>query len=83
MRGKSRAGGVGGEEARRASEPCPMGFDGADQQIRVAGPPIVDFVGGDDLVFGLLQFHHLAEFGRLAGLAFADDFRRWLEQPPT
>src|ERR1700674_2070446 len=73
-------GGVGGDEARRASEPCPMGFDGVDQQIRVAGPPTVDFVGGDDLVFGLLQLHHLAEFGRLAGLAFADDFRRWLEQ---
>src|SRR5262249_50307665 len=34
---------------------------------------------GNDLILRLLQFHHLAELGGLAGLAFADDFGRWLE----
>src|ERR1700680_2574441 len=72
-------GGVGRHQARRAAQPCRQRFDVAVQQVAVGGPPTVDFVGGDDLVFGLLEFHHLAELGRLAGLAFADDFRRWLE----
>src|SRR5271170_7801592 len=57
-----------------------MGFDGSDQQVRIAGTPIVDFVVGHNLIFGLLQFHHLAEFVWLAGFSFADDFRRGLEQ---
>src|SRR6202040_2992273 len=46
-----------------------MRFDRAKQQVRVAGPPIVDFVGDDDLVLRLLQFDDFAEFGGLAGLA--------------
>jgi hypothetical protein len=50
-----------------------MDFDGPDQQVRIAGTLLVDFVVGHDLVFGLLQFHHLAELVRLAGLAFADE----------
>src|ERR1700740_3860020 len=32
-----------------------------------------------DLIFGLLQLRHLAEFVGLAGLAFADDLRRGLK----
>jgi hypothetical protein len=28
-------------------------------RVAIAGPPIIDFVGGHDLVFRLLQFHHL------------------------
>src|SRR5271169_5829398 len=67
--------GICSNQARSASEPCLMGFDGSDQQVRIAGTLIVDFVVGHDLVFGLLQFHHLAELVRLAGLAFADDLR--------
>src|SRR6478672_9669128 len=57
-----------------------MRLDRCDQQVRVIRPPIIDLVVGDDLIFRLLQLHHLAEFGRLAGLALADDFRLRLEQ---
>src|SRR5712671_7159948 len=46
----------------------------------IAWTVIVDCVVGYDLVFGLLQFHHLAELVRLASLAFADHFRCRLEQ---
>src|SRR6202166_1445839 len=41
---------------------------------------IIDLVVDHDLVLGLLQLHHLAELVRLAGLTFANDLRRWLEQ---
>ena len=57
-----------------------MDFDGPDQQVRIVGTPIIDFVVSHNLVFGLLQFHHLAELVRLTSLAFADDLRRRLEQ---
>src|SRR5271165_2588399 len=67
--------GVRRHEARNASEPRLVDVDGADQKVAIAGPPVIDFIGGDDLVFGFLQFHRFAELGRLAGLAFADDFR--------
>src|SRR6202162_6024206 len=40
---------------------------------------IIDLVIDHDLVLGLLQLHHLAELVRLAGLALANDLRRWLE----
>src|SRR5271168_1308864 len=42
--------GVCGNQARNASEPCLMGFDGSDQQVRIAGTPIVDFVVGHNLL---------------------------------
>src|SRR5271168_1596043 len=45
-----------------------MRFDRGNQQVRVAGSLIVDFVSDDDLVLRLLQFDHFAEFGRLARL---------------
>src|ERR1700687_2420600 len=61
--------GIRGHQARNASEPCLMGFDGPDQQVRIAGTPIVDFVVGHNLVFGLPRLSHFAEFGRLASLA--------------
>ena len=57
-----------------------MRLDGCDQQVGVIRPPIIDLVVDNDLVLGLLQLDHLAEFGRLAGLALADDFCCWLEQ---
>jgi len=47
-----------------------MGIDRRHQDVLVTGALIVDVVGDDDLVLCLLQFDHLAEFGRLAGLAF-------------
>jgi hypothetical protein len=57
-----------------------MGFDRPDQYVLVIGPLIVDLVGDDDLVFGLLQFDHFAEFGWLAGLALANDLGGGLKQ---
>jgi len=48
--------------------------DGFDEEIRVVGFLLVDFVTGDDLIFRFLDFHHLPKFGRLAGLAFSDDY---------
>ena len=50
-----------------------MRFDRGNQQVRIAGPLIIDFVRDDNLVLRFLQFDYLAEFGRLAGLAFAND----------
>ena len=38
--------GICRDQARSATEPCLMGFDGSDQQVRIAGTPIVDFVVG-------------------------------------
>ena len=58
----------------------PALLDSGDEQIRVAGRLIVDFVGDDDLVLRLLQFDHLAEFGGLAGLTFTNDLGCGLEQ---
>src|SRR5439155_1308950 len=72
--------GIGCQQMRRAAEHCLMRFDGRDQQIRITGAPVVHFVIDHDLIFSLLQFHHLAELGWLACLALADDLRRWLEQ---
>src|SRR6202167_1530639 len=57
-----------------------MHLDGGYQQVRIARTPIIDLVVDHDLVLGLLQLHHLAELVRFAGLAFANDLRRWLEQ---
>jgi hypothetical protein len=34
----------------------------------------------DDLILSFLQLHQLAEFGGLAGLAFANDFGVWFKQ---
>jgi hypothetical protein len=57
-----------------------MDFDGGNQQVRIVGPLIKHFVVGHNLVFGLLQFHHLAELIGLAGLALANNFSRRLGQ---
>ena len=56
-----------------------MRFESRNQQVRVVGPSIVDFIVDHNLVFRLLQFDHLAELVGLGGLPLADDFRRWLE----
>src|SRR6516225_7678226 len=55
--------GIGGHQVRRAPQPRLMGLDRRHQDILVAGPPIVDLIGDDDLVLRLLQFDHFAEFG--------------------
>src|SRR6478752_5805979 len=72
--------GIRRHQVRRAAQRCLMRFDRGEQQVRVAGPPIVDFVGDDDLVLRLLQFDDFAEFGGLAGLAFPNNFSGRLEQ---
>jgi hypothetical protein len=57
-----------------------MAFNRRNQQVFVARPLIVDLLVGDNLIFGFLQFHHLAEFVGLGRLALADDLRRRLER---
>ena len=44
-------------------------------QRHVGGPPVVDLVGGDDLMLGFLNRDELAEFGGLRDLAFPNGFR--------
>lgn len=61
---------------RRATQYCLVGFDGVDQQVRIIGPPRVDFVVDHDLVFRFLQFDHLAEFVGLAALLGPSTRRR-------
>src|SRR5947209_3058684 len=43
-------------------------------------PFLEDLIVRDDLILSFLQLHQLAEFGRLAGLAFANDFGVWFKQ---
>ena len=69
-------GGVCRYQARCASEHRLMRFDGCDQQLRIVRSLSVDFIVDHNLVFGFLQFHHLAEFIGLGRLALANDFRR-------
>jgi hypothetical protein len=57
-----------------------MRVDSGNQQVGIAGTPVVDLVINYDLVLGLLQLHHLAELVRLAGFALANDLGRRLEQ---
>jgi len=42
-------------QVRRPSKPGLMALDCRDQQVGIVGPPIIDFVVGDNLVLGLLQ----------------------------
>src|SRR6266436_6240706 len=72
--------GVRCHHVRRTPQHCSMRLDGGNQQVRIARTPIIDLIVDHDLVLGLLQLHHLAELVRLAGLAFANDLGRWLEQ---
>src|SRR5262249_5754048 len=73
-------GGVRRDQARWTSQLGLVCFDGRDQQVRIARPPTVDLIVDHDLILGFLQFHHLAELVRFAGLALADDFGCGLEQ---
>src|ERR1035438_180595 len=66
--------GVAGRHARHHAEPLLMLFNRRDQQGRVRRPLVIHLVGDNDLVFRLLDFNHLAEFGGLARFSFADDF---------
>src|SRR6267378_8272914 len=72
--------GVRCHHVRRTPKYCSMRLDGGNQQVRIARTPIIDLIVDHDLVLGLLQLHNLAELVRLAGLAFANELRRWLEQ---
>src|SRR5258705_2305203 len=56
-----------------------MRFDSPYQERRIAGPRLIYFVFGNDLILRFLDLHHLAELGGLAGLTLADDFRRLFE----
>src|ERR1700740_726404 len=56
-----------------------MDVDRRNKQIGIVGPLVIDLEVDHDLVLGLLQLHHLAEFVGLARFAFADDLRRGLK----
>jgi hypothetical protein len=64
----------------RATEFGLVRLDRWNQQLRVMGTLIINFIVGDNLVFRLLDFHHLAEFIGLARLPLTNDLRRRLEQ---
>src|SRR4030095_15211245 len=72
--------GVGGDQPRRQAELLLVYVDRRDQQVGVAGPFVVNLVMRDDLLFGLLDPHHLVELDGLGGLALADDLGVGLEQ---
>src|SRR6478735_3884216 len=72
--------GICSDQPRGMTELLLMHLQRRNQQVGVAGPLVVDLVVSDDLLLRLLDLDHLAELGRLAGLAFADDLRVGLEQ---
>src|SRR4029453_2498101 len=69
-----------GHQARCMAELLLVHFERGEEQIAVAWPLVVDLVVRDDLLFGLLELDHLAEFGRLTRLALANDLGLGLEQ---
>src|SRR5579883_236597 len=71
--------GVCRDQAWSATKLGLVDFDGRNQQVRIARPPIIDFVVDHDLVFGFLQLDHLAELVGLARLALAYDLGGGLE----
>src|SRR5437870_2015364 len=71
---------VGGHQVRHARELLFMDGERGQQQVHVAGARVIDGVVSDDLPFGFLDLHHLAELGGLGRFAFADDFGVGLEQ---
>jgi hypothetical protein len=50
-----------------------MRLNGFDEQCRVCGPLITNFVVGDDLIFGFLDFDQSAELRWLGGFPFPND----------
>src|SRR5262249_1865392 len=72
--------GIFGHQIGCSSQFGSVRLDGGDQQVRVVRTLGIDCVVDNDLVFRLLQLHHLAELVGLGRLALADQFRRRLEQ---
>ena len=73
-------GGIGGEQIRHATQKLPMHVKSGKQQIAVRGTLRVDLVVRDDLRFGFLDLHHLAELGGLGGFALTDHLGVRLEE---
>jgi hypothetical protein len=67
--------GIRSHHAWRAPQFSLMRFNSGNQQIRIVGSPSVDLIIDHNLVFGFLQFDHLAELVGLCCFAFADDLR--------
>src|SRR5437016_2630478 len=58
---------IGGDQIGHATQELPMNVKGGNQQIAVPRTLLVDLVVRDDLRFGFLDLHHLAELGGLGG----------------
>ena len=71
---------IGGEQVRHPAQQILMHSEPREQQITVIGALVIDFVVGDDLLFGFLNLHHFAKLGRLGHFAFANDLGVRLEQ---
>src|SRR6516164_7095736 len=63
----------------RPPQPLPMQAHRCQQQGRVGRPLPAHRIVGNNLILGFLYLHQLAELGRLAHFALADDFRRGFE----
>ncbi len=70
---------VSSDEPRHMPEGLRMRPERRDQEIRIAEPPVIHDILGDDLMLGLLELHHFAEFVRLARFALSDHFGARLE----
>ena len=57
--------GIGGDQMRHTAQLLLMHLDGFDQQCRVGGPLITNFIVGDDLILRFLDLDQSAELGRL------------------
>src|ERR1035441_8988566 len=70
---------VARDQARDASQLLLVRLDSRNQQGRVAGSLLINFITSDDLILRFLDLHHLAELGGFARLALPDDFGARLE----
>ena len=68
--------GIAGQQLGRPPQPLLMQAHRFQQQGRVGRPLPAHRIVGNNLILGFLNLHQLAELGRLAHFAFADDFRR-------
>ena len=67
--------GIGRHQCRRAPTQLHLLFHRFGQQVPVARTLVKNVQPGHDLMFRFRDLHQLAEFGRLARLPLANDFR--------
>ena len=70
---------IRGHPSRNPAESTLVDLDRGHHQLPVAGALGEHFEVANDLIFRFLDLDQFAKLGRLAGLAFANDFRVRLE----